>query len=49
MVAWGPFLLHCTSAWSGLLWPSVWPTVHTTWLAVSNGVAVRPHQLLLIQ
>jgi len=31
-VAWGPILSHCTSAWlmvwSGLLWPSVWPTVH---------------------
>jgi len=32
-VAWGPILSHCTSAqlmvWSGLLWPSVWPAVHS--------------------
>jgi len=30
----GPKLLHLMSVllvvWSGLLWPSVWPTVHTT-------------------
>jgi len=33
-VACGPKLFHSMSAllvvWSGLLWPSVWPTVHTT-------------------
>jgi len=40
-VACGPKLFHLTSAHlmvcSGLLWPSVWPTVHTTCLAVSTG------------
>jgi len=33
-VAWVPILFHCMSAelvvWSGLFWPSVWPTVRTT-------------------
>jgi len=37
-VAWDPILSYCTSAWlvvwSGLLWPSVWPTAHTTWSLV---------------
>jgi len=45
-VAWGPILSHCISAWlvvwSGLLWPSVWPTVHTIWLTVSTGITNPP-------
>jgi len=45
-VAWGPILSHCTFAWfvvwSGLLWPSVWPTVHTTWLPVSEDIVNPP-------
>jgi len=45
-VAWGPILFHCTPArlmvWSGLLWPSDWPTVHTTWSPVSNGIVNPP-------
>jgi len=45
-VAWSPILFHCTSArlvvLSGLLWPSVWPTVHTTWLPVSESIVNRP-------
>jgi len=45
-VAWGPILSHCMSAWlvvwSGLLWPSVWPTVHTTWSPVSTGIVKPP-------
>jgi len=46
-VAWGPIQFHCVSArlviWSGLLWPSVWPTVHTTWLLVFESI-VNPLQ-----
>jgi len=42
----GPKLFHSTSAllvvWSGLLWPSVWPTVHTTWLPVSKSIVNPP-------
>jgi len=45
-VACGPKLFHSTSAllvvWSGLLWPSVWPTVHTTWSPVSEGIVNSP-------
>jgi len=45
-VAWVLILSHCTSArfvvWSGLLWPSVWPTVHTAWSPVSKGIANPP-------
>jgi len=45
-VAWDPFLFHCTSAqlvvWSRLLWPSVWPTVHTIWSAMSTGIVNPP-------
>jgi len=41
MVVCSPKLFHSTSAlfvvWSGLLWPSVWPTVYTTWSPVSEG------------
>jgi len=41
-VAGGPILSHCMSAqlvvWSGLLWPSVWSTVYTTWSPVSDGI-----------
>jgi len=48
-VACGPKLFHSTSAllvvWSGLLWPSVWPTVHTTWSPVSESI-VNPPTLL---
>jgi len=33
-VTWGAILSHCMPArlvvWWGLLWPSVWPTVHAT-------------------
>jgi len=28
--------------WSGLLWPSVWPTVYTTWLPMSEGIINPP-------
>jgi len=42
----GPKLFHFTSAllmvWSGLLWPSVWPTVHITLSAVSIGIINPP-------
>jgi len=45
-VACGPKLFHSTSAllmvWSGLLWPSVWPIVHTTWLPVSDCIVNQP-------
>jgi len=45
-VAWGPILSHCMPAqlmvWSGLLWPSVWPTVHTTWSPVSESIVNPP-------
>jgi len=45
-VACGPKLFHSMSAllvvWSGLLWPSVWPTVHTAWLPVSESIANLP-------
>jgi len=45
-VACGAKLFHLTSAllvvWSGLLWPSVWPTVHTTWSPVSEGIVNPP-------
>jgi len=48
-VAWGQILFHCMSAWlvilSGLLWPSVWPIVHTTWWSVSNGIVNPPTPL----
>jgi len=32
----------CSQVWSRLLWPSVWPTVHTTWLPVSEGIVNPP-------
>jgi len=32
--------------WLGLLWPSVWPTVHTTWSPVSESI-VNPLTLPL--
>jgi len=42
----GPKLFHLTFTllvvWSGLLWPSVWPTVYTTWLPVSEGIVNPP-------
>jgi len=45
-VAWGPILSLCTSAQiivlSRVLWPSVWPTVHTTWSPVSKGIVNPP-------
>jgi len=45
-VACGPKLFHSTSAllvvWSGLLWPSFWPTVDTIWLPVSTGIVNPP-------
>jgi len=45
-VAWGPILFLCMSTWlmvwSGLLWPSVWPTVHTIWSLVSNSIINPP-------
>jgi len=45
-VACGPKLFHSMSAllmvWSGLLWPSVWPTVHTTWSPVSESIVNPP-------
>jgi len=41
-MACGPKLFHSMSAllavWWGLLWPSVWSTVHTTWLPVSESI-----------
>jgi len=50
-VACGPKLYHLISVlvvvWSGLLWPSVWPTVHTTWSPVSEGIINPPtHHLI---
>jgi len=48
----GPKLFHLMSAWfvvcSVLLWPSVWPTVHTTWSAVSTGIVDLPTHPTLI-
>jgi len=48
-VAWGLILSHCMFAQlvvlSGLLWPSVWPTVHTTWSPVSKGIVNPPTPL----
>jgi len=48
-VACGPIPFHSTSAllmvWSGLLWPSVRPTVHTTWSPVSRGIVNPPTPL----
>jgi len=45
-VACSPKLFHLTPAllvvWSGLLWPFVWPTVHTTWLPESTGIVNPP-------
>jgi len=45
-VACGPKLSCSTSAflvvWSGLLWPSVWPIVHTTWSPVSESIISSP-------
>jgi len=45
-VACGLKLFHLMSAllviWSGLLWPSVWPTVYTTWSPVSEGIINPP-------
>jgi len=45
-VACGPKLFHSKSAllmvWSGLLWLSVWPTVHTTWSALSTDIIDPP-------
>jgi len=45
-VACGPKLFHLTFAlfvvWSGLPWPSVWPTLHTTWLPVSESIVNPP-------
>jgi len=50
-VACGPKLFHSTSAlhmvWSGLLWASVWPTVHTTWLPVSESIVNPPSHPLI--
>jgi len=41
-VACGPKLFHSMSAllvvWSGLLWASVWSTVHTAWSLVSESI-----------
>jgi len=41
-MACGPKLFHSTSAllvvWWGLLWLSVWSTVHTTWSPVSESI-----------
>jgi len=46
-----PKLVHSMSTllvvWLGLLWPSVWPTVHTTWSAVSTGI-VNPSTPLYV-
>jgi len=48
-IAWGPILqfcsMHCTSPW---LTPSVWPTVYTTWLAVSTGIINPPTPLYAV-
>jgi len=45
-VACGPILSYCTSAklviWSGLLWPSVWLTVHITWSPVYESIVNPP-------
>jgi len=45
-VACGPKLFHSMSTllmvWSGLLWASVWPTVHTTWSPVSESIVNPP-------
>lgn len=45
-VAWGPILSHCMPArlvaWWGLLWPSAWPTVHTTWSPASESIVNPP-------
>jgi len=45
-IACGPKLFHSTSAllvvWSGLLWASVWLTVHTTWLPMSKNIVNPP-------
>jgi len=45
-VACSPKLFHLTSTllmvWSGLLWSSVWPTMHTTWSPVSEGIVNPP-------
>jgi len=48
-VACDPKLFHWMPAWlmvwsgtQGLLWPSVWPTRHTTWLAVPTGSTNPP-------
>jgi len=45
-VAWGPILSQCMPArlmlWSGLLWPSVWSSVHTTWSPVSESIFNPP-------
>jgi len=45
-VACGPKLFYSMSdlliVWSGLLWPSVWPTVHTAWSDVSTGIITPP-------
>jgi len=51
-VAWGPILCFTVLSarpmeWSGLLWPSVWPTVHTTWSAVSTGIVNPPTHPLI--
>jgi len=50
-VACGPKLFHSTSAllmvWSGLLWPSVWPTVHTTWSPMSESIINPPTPLFV--
>jgi len=45
-VACGPKLFHLMftllMVWSGLLWAPVWPTVHTTWSPVSEGIVDPP-------
>jgi len=50
-VAWDPKLFHWISArlWygQGLLWPFVWPTGHTAWLAVSILVVLAHPPTLL--
>jgi len=51
-VACGLKLFHLMSGllmvWSGLLWPFVWPTVHTTWLAVFIGIINPPTHSLYV-
>jgi len=50
-VACGLKLFHSMSTllmvWSGLLWAFVWPTVHTTWLPVSENIINPPIPLFV--